>query len=250
MKQIILCDNLNIEAVSPKAKNNGFGIEVQLFSKPTKCEDEAQINFHKEKIKGINPISLHAPFGDLCPGSSDPMVREVARNRFELGYKTANQLGAKSIIHHIGRVPKAGTAQKRAEHCVDFWKDFLKGKSENINFYIENLFDHNPEVLSLVIDGINKNNVKVCLDIGHAHCYSKIPVLDWIKILKDKIGYVHIHDNNGAEDEHLGIGKGNIPMFEVFSALNKYAPNAIRALECCIDHMDESITWLKNNDFL
>ncbi|OQB41222.1 MAG: hypothetical protein BWY04_00970 [candidate division CPR1 bacterium ADurb.Bin160] len=39
-------------------------------------------------------------------------------------------------------------------------------------------------------------------------------------------------------------------MFEVFSALNRYAPNAIRALECCIDHMDESITWLKNNDFL
>jgi len=75
-------------------------------------------------------------------------------------------------------------------------------------------------------------------------------VIDWIKTLKDRIGYVHIHDNNGENDEHLGIGKGNIPMFEVLTALNTYAPNAVWALECKIEDMDESIEQLKKNKFL
>lgn len=250
MKKIILCDDCNVEEVSNKAKKNWFWIEVQWFYKPKECENEEQINFHKQKIEGINAVSLHAPFGDLCPWSSDSMVRDVARNRFELGYKVANKLWANSIVYHIWRIPWAGMVKRRSERCIDFWNGFLEGKSENISFYIENQFDHDPEVLSLVIDGINKDNVKVCLDIWHAHCNSKTSVLDWIKILKDKIGYVHIHDNNGAEDEHLWIGKWNIPMFEVLSALNEYAPNAIWTLECKVEDMDESINWLTKNNFL
>ncbi|MEI8252303.1 MAG: hypothetical protein WCG25_00795 [bacterium] len=55
--------------------------------------------------------------------------------------------------------------KRRSERCTDFWNAFLEGKSEDINFYIENQFDHDPEVISLVIDGITKPNVKSCLDI-------------------------------------------------------------------------------------
>ena len=119
-----------------------------------------------------------------------------------------------------------------------------------MNYFIENHLDHTPEMLSTVIAGINRDNVKVCLDLGHVHCYSKTSLLEWIKTLNDKIGYVHIHDNNGEKDEHLGIGKGNIPMIEVFNALNEYAPNAIWAIESKVEDMDESIGWLKINNFL
>jgi len=39
-------------------------------------------------------------------------------------------------------------------------------------------------------------------------------------------------------------------MIKVLSALNKYSPNAIWALECKVEHIDESIEWLKRNNFL
>lgn len=250
MKQIILCDDCNIEEASKKAKNNGFGIEIQSFHKPKLCEDENQINLHKKCIEGIQPISFHAAFADLCPWSSDPMVREVAKNRFELGYKVAKRLGVSHMVFHIWRVPWAGMIPRRADRCVNFWNEFLEWKSEKINYYIENLFDYDPEMLSLVIDGIHRDNVKVCLDTWHAHCKSKISVVDRIKTLKDRIGYVHIHDNNWEKDEHLGIGKGNIPMFDVLTALDTYAPNATWALECKVEDMDSSIAWLKKHKFL
>jgi hypothetical protein len=67
MKKLILCDDTNVEEVSTKAKEHGFGIEVQALHKPENCEDENQINFHKKNIEDIQPISFHAPFADLCP---------------------------------------------------------------------------------------------------------------------------------------------------------------------------------------
>jgi hypothetical protein len=39
-------------------------------------------------------------------------------------------------------------------------------------------------------------------------------------------------------------------MIEVLTALNEYTPNAIWALECKIEDMDESIKWLEKNNFL
>ena len=249
-KKIILCDDGKVEEVSEKAKKYGFGIEVQALHKPAFCKDQELINSHKNHIKGIQPISFHAPFADLCPWSSDHMVREVARNRFELWYEAAEKLGVSYMVFHIWWIPWAGMISRRADRCVNFRNEFLKWKSEKIQYTIENQFDHDPEMISLVIDWIHKDNIKSCLDIWHAHCYSKISVIDWIKTLKDRIRYVHIHDNNGENDEHLGIGKGNIPMFEVLTALNTYAPNAVWALECKIEDMDESIEQLKKNEFL
>ena len=109
MKTIILCDDLNIKEVSKKAKSNKFGIEMQSFYDPSFIENNAdQIKIHKELIKEISPLSFHAPFGDLCPGSFDSLVRSVAKDRFELGYKIAHKLGVSSIVFHIGYVPGTG----------------------------------------------------------------------------------------------------------------------------------------------
>jgi len=57
---------------------------------------------------------------------------------------------------------------------------------------------------------------------------------------------VHIHDNHGETDEHLGLGKGNIPLEAVFSDLKKHSPDAIWALEAEGDGLLQSIRWLKD----
>lgn len=133
---------------------------------------------------------------------------------------------------------------------VDFWHEFLEGKSTDMSFYIENHLEHTPEMLSRVLTGINRKNVKACLDIGHAHCHSKVSVVERIKVLQDQIGYVHMHDNHGKEDEHLGLGQGNMSLVAVCKALEKYAPDAIWAPEAKAQWLQESIDRLKENKFL
>ena len=251
MKNIILCDDSEFEKVAAICKGKNLGIEIQAFHKPRIYEENPNIiDDYKKQLKEIEFVSLHAPFADLCPGSSDPMVRNVAKNRFELAYKIATELNISHIILHIGWVPGAGVPKNWANRCISFLNEFLEGKSGDMNYYIENLFDKDPEVVFDVISGLNKPNVKACLDIGHAHCKSNLSVEDWIKYLKDKIGYVHLHDNHGEEDEHLGLSQGNISVIDVLNLLETHAPEAIWALECKTDSLLDSLNFLKINKFL
>jgi sugar phosphate isomerase/epimerase len=98
-----------------------------------------------------------------------------------------------------------------------------------------------------LIEGVGKDNLNVNLDIGHVNYSSNLSVVEWIKRLNKHIGYVHIHDNMGIADDHHGLGQGNLPLVEIFEALEKYSPNAIWAIE---NHdLEESIEWLKNHGY-
>lgn len=67
---------------------------------------------------------------------------------------------------------------------------------------------------------------------------------EWIEALGGQIGYVHLHDNRGDEDEHLGLGSGTIPMREVCAALERQSPEAIWAMEIKVPYLEESVDWL------
>lgn len=53
-----------------------------------------------------------------------------------------------------------------------------------------------------------------------------------------------MHDNHGEQDEHLGFGKGNIPLTEVCQFLEQYSPDAIWAIETNTKDIEQSILWL------
>jgi sugar phosphate isomerase/epimerase len=71
-----------------------------------------------------------------------------------------------------------------------------------------------------------------------------------VEFLKTQIGYVHLHDNHGTEDEHLALGDGSIPISETLAALGNYAPAAVRSIESGGEKMFRSIAWLKRNGYL
>ena len=78
-----------------------------------------------------------------------------------------------------------------------------------MTIHLENMLEHDPAILLDVVAGIGHPAVDVCLDIGHVQANARVPVLRWIEVLGNNIGYVHLHDNHGAEDEHLGLGCGD-----------------------------------------
>lgn len=59
-----------------------------------------------------------------------------------------------------------------------------------------------------------------------------------------------MHDNNGLEDEHLGLGMGNIPLDEVCEALEQYSPQAIWAIESKSDYIQKSIDWMMTRGYI
>jgi sugar phosphate isomerase/epimerase len=165
MRTLFLCDDGDPQKVVPLCRRYRCGIEVQGFYNPLLPEnDPSAIDRHLSLLAGITPRSSHGCFGDLCPGSFDPLVRSVARNRFDLSYSVAKRLGANHLVLHLG--------------------------------------------------------------------------------------YVHIHDNHGKEDEHLGLGAGTVALEEVLSLLQTESPRAIWALETQVEALEDSLEWLGNNGLL
>lgn len=251
MKQLILCDSGNVGGVAPLCKTHGAGIEIQSFFDPQVLEQFPEtLEQHKQAVKGLAPVALQGCFCDLCPGSFDALVRKVARERFEQNHATAVELGARHVVLPHGYVPQTSSPLAWVKRSTAFWYEFLEGKDHAIKIHLENALDQEPKVLSDVVRLISRDNLDICLNIGQLHCHSKSTIIQWIEYLGPQIGYVHLHDNNGQEDEHLGLGMGTIRLQDVCRALSDYAPNATWALDAEGEGLQISIEWLQRNGYL
>jgi len=251
LKQLIICDEARLGEAVPLCREYGLGLEIQAFYDPGFLKRYPNaIENHLELTKGIERVSMHGPFGDLCPGSFDSMIRDVTRKRIDIVHDIAPQLGVKHIVLHHGYVPQTSIPKYWIKRSAAFWIDFLDSQDQLYHYHIENHLEHNHEIMFEVVERVNRPNFDICLDIGHTHCCSKMLALEWIKNLKDKIGYVHMHTNHGENDEHLGFEKGTIPMVDVCNALNEYTPDATWALEMILEETRSSIDWLKQNKFI
>ncbi len=249
--RLFLCDDTNLEEVARFARNCACGIEVQSFYDPRLLDQRPNaIADHLSALQSITPRALHGPYADLCPGSVDPMVRSVARNRFDLAARIAAQLRVTHLVLHHGYVPKTSKPSNWISRCSEFWRAYLDSIPDSISVHIENLLDDDPEVILEVVTSVNRKNFDVCLDVGHVNCRSKVKATAWIQRLGGRVGYAHLHDNHGEDDEHLGLGQGTLPVAEVCHALLDHAPNAVWALEAQVPQLEESIGWLSDHGFL
>jgi len=95
---------------------------------------------------------------------------------------------------------------------------------------LENVFEPNPKILIELFQSLKSRYIGFCFDIGHQHAFTKNKIDDWI-ILFPYLKQVHLHDNHGIKDEHLGLGKGNIDFLYFFRLLMKHKIKPLITLE-------------------
>ena len=248
---MLIADDGLVAEVAPLCLRYKLGIEVQAFFKPEYFEKILTALADHERI--ISPIelrSMHGPFCDLNPGSTDPLITEVTRKRMDQGWSFATSLNIQHIIFHNGYIPGFSPEKKWFPRAVKFWQEFLEAHPEPIEIHIENTLERSPTLMKDLIDAINSPRLTINLDIGHTHCFSKFGTVNWIKTLGPRIGYSHLHDNHGERDEHLGLTVGTIPIRDICYALEEYAPNACWTIEADFDGIETSLKWLDREGFL
>lgn len=190
---------------------------------------------------------MHAPFGGLLPSCSDYKIRDVIYERFSQTYIIAKTLDVSNIVFHTGSTLGSKPDCDKIKRFGEFWNYFLKDKDEDIEIHLENVFERHWEYLKEYIDVIDSNKVSICLDLGHVNVNSDQDIKTWVKGFKEKIKYVHIHNNYGDVDSHNGLKRGTIDMYKALSLLKEYSPDAIWTLET--SEIQESIDWLLDHRF-
>ncbi len=257
MKEIRLCDNGQIDLTEKLCIKNELGIEVQAFHDPY-CDKDKLLIEYKNVLPNINGgRSLHAPFWELNLGTKMKGIREETMKMFNYAYDIAKELDCTEIVVHNGYIPGTSWINGWVNRSVKFWKEFFYDKDDSIIMCIENQFEEDSEIMMMEIDQVNDPRLKICLDIGHAHCNSKMSVEDWIKSLGNRIHYFHLHNNHGKQDikghnndEHLGLNDGTIDMEKILSLAEECCKDAIWNIETGTDYFEDSIDYLRKLGYI
>ena len=210
-----------------------------------------RVNLLREAAKSYDlEYTVHAPFADINIASPSRLILAAALKRLTKSLYRAHDLDAKLWVLHPGA--KTGLSQfySGAE-----WKQNLQSIQElydeaeqlGVNIAIENLpakywFTMNsPEDFHKFYKETNLP-IGIVLDIGHAHLENQIqPFFDQFA---DKIVHIHASDNNGVNDDHLGVGYGTLDYDWFAKTLKKINYSHRVVVESC-DHVSESLQKLR-----
>lgn len=179
-------------------------------------------------------LTVHAPFMDMNPGAVDPMVRSVTLVRFRQLLNVAAILKPRVAVFHAAydRWRYSGRKDIWLENGLDTWSKVMDFSAKiGLRVAVENVFDEDPEALSLLIEKIADPDFGFCFDAGHFNLFSTVPMERWFGALGRHLLEVHLHDNDGTADSHWAVGEGKIDFDQFFSLLKEQSPAPVFTIE-------------------
>ncbi|MBQ3736988.1 MAG: sugar phosphate isomerase/epimerase [Candidatus Methanomethylophilaceae archaeon] len=178
--------------------------------------------------------SIHAPFNDINIASLNESVREMSVIELIKIMNMASELDIKTVTIHPGLYSmvvsgledRSIMAAKRSLRTLD-----RMAQECGVRLCVENMpgfrffLGQTAEQMSELLEG---TNLPICLDIGHANTTGQLNEI--IDTLGNRIVNVHIHDNDGKQDQHLTIGEGTIDFDDCLKRLSSYGGRYI--IEC------------------
>jgi sugar phosphate isomerase/epimerase len=214
----------------PSQINFEIGLDAEALDTLT----PADLDQTKELLAGRR-LTVHLPFLDLVPGSSDPLVRKTAAARLDRACDWGLELGAIQAVAHLG-------FDIRAHYDLPaFTRRFLqtfipltqKLAQNGCRLALENTFEPGPEPLLAAAQGLDAAGVEVgfCLDVGHCLCFSSTSLQDWWPALSGRMWELHLHDNDGLRDRHWPPGWGDVDWDFLGSALQRLEQSPVLTIE-------------------
>jgi len=192
--------------------------------------------------------TLHGPFWDLCPGSSDALIRQVSQFRFHQLFDLVEIFRPIQVVCHTGFDPRHHGSDHGLfrERSLAIWEPMVaRAGASRVPLLLENVWEYGPELHRELFAALASPYFRFCLDVGHQHSFSKTPLLEWVEALGDFLAEIHVHDNCGNHDDHLPVGQGTIDFTSLFMLLRAKAIDPLITLEPHREeHLAESLAGL------
>lgn len=195
-------------------------------------------------------LTIHAPFADINIASPNPSLRRMILKRLEKSILYARQLDCRLWVFHPGLKTGVSFFYPDLDWGLNLSsvRTLLKfARRHDVDIAIENVPEPYPFLLKNVGDFSRfydelGEDIGFVLDIGHANLNRQIR--DFTTQLFDKTVHVHVSDNEGTHDSHLGIGHGTIDWEDVARWIKKIKYSGVIMLES-VEHVEESLRTLR-----
>jgi sugar phosphate isomerase/epimerase len=175
--------------------------------------NQRAINAIKENI-GHKDLSFHTATMMIFHKEDKFTQAELAHLKAEI--KFAELLNIKEIVFHLNTKPL------REQQVKDFQKIINYAQEKNIELLYEGNSHMDEQTIYSILMRFPKLNFN--LDLGHFNISASKGLIkdpeEFIKRLKDRIVYVHAHNNDGKKDTHLAIDQGTLDYENILSKLN------------------------------
>jgi sugar phosphate isomerase/epimerase len=213
-------------------------------------QDAALIN-ELRAATGVG-ATVHLSYVDLNLASLIPTARRASIDRTLRGLDYAHRIGAHCGVLHSGLhyVPHP-QAETLVAQALEASLRELEGSSVPIALENLALTDHDyvrgPQQLH---DLTTRHGMKNCLDFGHAHVEGTREGRDvtgeYQRMLGTDIIHLHLHNNDGAGDEHLATDQGTIDYAEHAAWLARFGGTVCLEILSGEDGVRASIAHLRH----
>lgn len=192
--------NLSLDAITKAGFKNIF---IQWYNNDNIWQTPQAEQLKKMRERKLNIIFAHLGYQNINLLWKEGIQGEKEVERYKNDIKTCNENNINLVIMHLAKkdcLEPNDLGLKRIKQITNYAKEIgVKIAFENVN---------ESKYVEYVLDRIKDDNVGLCLDSGHYHCFS-MDKFDFTKY-KNRIFAVHLHDNNGKEDEHKIPGDGSL----------------------------------------
>jgi sugar phosphate isomerase/epimerase len=221
--------------------------------------DDGYHTLNKRRVAALNQtaqnhnlkFTLHSPFADINIASPSKPMLNASLKRLKQSMTYAKELNAQLFILHPGQ--KTGISPFYPEQDWKQQTQSIKQLHEtatqnNLPIAIENVpqkygsITKTPQDFTKLYKDTSLTDIGIVLDVGHANLENQTQ--QFLEQFPDKIVHLHVSDNNGETDEHLGIGYGKINWQQLITQLKNMQFNGTIMIES-VFNVPESLTTLK-----
>jgi sugar phosphate isomerase/epimerase len=228
----------------------------QTGTKYVEVVDDGLHTLNKRRVRQLKELgeshglefTVHAPFAGINIATPSRLLLNATLKRLKQSIVNAGKLECRLWVFHPAM--KTGISMfypgKDWTRNLESVRLLLRyAREHNVKPAIENAME--PFVMKTAEDFKRfytelREDIGMVLDTGHAHLYGELD--NFLTGLSDRIIHMHVHDNDGKSDRHLGVGYGSINWNRFSVLARKSDLQGVASVES-VEHVKESAAKLK-----
>jgi sugar phosphate isomerase/epimerase len=257
----IYCEHTLVPGVVARIAELGLGVEL-LFE----TTEDLWPTVRWENLLDLTDVisdagieaSVHGPFHGLNLGSRDAHIRKYSLDVLCAGLEAARAFRSSHMVFHTGYLPQyppIARARWLDSFCEELDPLLARAAELEVRLALENTYEPDPTLFEEIFDRFQTPALGMCLDVGHAACFGRVDPVLWSQRFAERICHLHVSDNDGHDDLHLGLGAGIVNFRAVLEPLARFGSPAGVTLEVPADSAaasrdawDQLVKTMSGND--